>query len=186
MEFTTAKVTVGDSVYIQAGEDDVTPKEYFIKSRTDDNNIVLTAAASTSQEQVTYYTQTGNQTVLAYLYDGEESGLLEMLSLLKLGTAVQAMVGGMTLFMGGVTIGTADVTSVLADHLIGDCKYKWFELHGTLTDKNFVVTVTTGIILGADTTLSTLDFDDDAEKVLLEWRAYEWKNIAFDGVTEGA
>lgn len=167
-----ASSVAGDSVYIYAGEPDVTAAEYIIASVTSDDVVVLTTAAASSDELCSYYTQSGNQTVLAYLFDGEESGLCEWVSIVT-AVATQSMAGGMSLIDGNVTH-AGDATSVLADGLLGDANRKYFEIEGTITTKDYIVTVTSGL-KEAGGALATLVLDADTEYASVIWDGTNWR-----------
>lgn len=105
-------------------------------------------------------------TVLAYLMDGEQSGLQEILTPQD-ATAVQSMVGGVTFLGGGWTM-AADSTATLADGLQNGQK-KGIAGLGTLTTKDWLLTVTSGIQHDGSTALASIAIDAAAEEAVLEW-----------------
>lgn len=165
-----ANVVAGDILYIEGGTGaGVTAGAYTVASVTSDNVIVLASSAGTGQ--VTGYVTSGNPTILAQLLDGEESGLQEVVSP-STGAAVAAAVGGMTYIAAGYTM-AADSTHTLADGTRIGMK-KGFNCLGTLTTKDYIVTVTNGIQKDRATALATLAFDADAEDAILSWHNTEW------------
>jgi hypothetical protein len=124
-------------------------------------------------------------TVLAYLYDGEESGCQEVITPQD-ATAVQSMVGGTSILCGGYTM-AADSTATLADGIkIG--QHKAFAALGTLTTQDWLLTVTSGLQMDA-TALATLEFDAANDFAELVWssagnsNAGVWREVARVGAT---
>ena len=112
----TANVAAGDFVYIYAGEDDntnsVTPGKYTVASVTNDTTIVLaTAASDGATMQCSYYIIRGNPLVMAYLFDGEESGLIQF-PVVTAGAVTTTMTGGTTSWTGNFTL-SSDMTDTL-------------------------------------------------------------------------
>jgi hypothetical protein len=105
-------------------------------------------------------------TVLGYLMNGEESGLQEFLMPLD-AQAVSAMVGGVS-FIGGGTTMAADSTDTLADGTRNGLK-KGFAGLGTLTTKDWIITVTSGIQHDGSTALASVAIDAAAEEAVVEW-----------------
>ena len=103
--------------------------------------------------------------VLAYLFDGEESGLQEVISPQD-ATAVQSMVGGTTFLCGGYTM-AADSTATLADGLRNG-QLKAFCGLGTLTTQDWNLTVTSGVDVDA-TAMANVLFDAAGEFLVCEW-----------------
>jgi hypothetical protein len=124
-------------------------------------------------------------TVLAYLFDGEESGLQEVITPQD-ATAVQSMVGGTTILCGGYTM-AADSTATLADGTrIG--QHKAFAALGALTTQDWLLTVTSGLQMSG-AALATLEFDAANDFAELVWssagnsNAGVWREIARVGPT---
>ena len=105
-------------------------------------------------------------TVLGYLMDGEESGLQETLMPLD-AQAVQSMVGGVSFILGGTTM-AADSTATLADGARNGMK-KAFAGLGTLTTKDWIITVTSGLQHDGSTGLASVAIDAAAEEAVVEW-----------------
>lgn len=85
-------------------------------------------------------------TVLAWLDEGEQSGLIEHVDITA-GGAVTCMVGGTTRF-AAQTVATANATFTLADGTyMGERKA--FLCDGTLTTNDFALTVTTHALIAA-------------------------------------
>jgi len=183
-----ASASAGDKLVILSavqadGDDDGTPGVYTIASVTDDDNAVLSSSASTAATEFMGYVISGNQTALCELLDGEQSGLVEWLSLLD-NDASQSMVAGATHIQGGVTLADGDCTCTVADGTFPG-ETKAFYLHGALTTQDYLVTVTSGIQMDGSTGLSTMEFDGDGDYARLEWFADEWQLIQYGGPTLG-
>jgi len=122
-----------------------------------------------------YVIKNSYPTILAYLMDGPESGLQEVLTPQD-AVAVQSMVGGTSFLCGGYTM-AADSTATLADG-IRNGQLKAFEALGTLTTKDWNLTVDSGIDVDA-TGMAQVLFDAAGEFLVAEW------NGAFGGQTTG-
>jgi hypothetical protein len=144
-----------------AGAAGATVGRYTISSVTDTGNAVLTTSASSAASEFMGYVISGNPTAFAYLHDGVETGGIEWIECLD-NAASQSMVGGMTHIAGGVTLGTGDCTSTLADGTYIGQK-KGFLLAGALTTQDYLLTVTTS------PDVATLEFDADNDEALFEW-----------------
>lgn len=126
-------------------------------------------------------------TCLGYLMNGEESGLQEILTPQD-AVAVQSMVGGVTLLCGGYTM-AADSTATLADGLRNGQK-KGFAGLGTLTTKNWIITVTSGLQHDGSTGLASVSLNAAAEEAVVEWHgnfgtntAGVWQLLSYVGAT---
>jgi len=104
--------------------------------------------------------------ILAYLEDGQESGLLEIVTPQD-AVAVQSMIGGVTLACGGYTM-AADSTAVLADGLV-EGQLKGFGGLGTLTTKGYKVTFTSGVQEDHSTAIATCLVDAALETIVVQW-----------------
>lgn len=125
----------------------------------------ITVVGDTGDCDLTLVVKKKNALVMAYLFDGEESGLIEYLTPQD-GVAVQSMVGGVSMICGGYTM-AADSTATLADGTRENLMKGIFGL-GTLTTKDWIITVTSG--MKADmTALASLAFDAAAEVAVLKW-----------------
>lgn len=192
--FVTGAVAAGDLVYIVGGEKQaavvaaIVPGVYTVASVTSATVLVLTSAANdaTAATVCNYYVISADAppTALAYLFDGEESGLQEWLSPIDGGTPA-AMVGGVTNIPGGMTY-SADSTDVLADPTyMGE--RKGFIGWGTITTKGYKNSPTSALVLAGT---SMTSFLIDAANECIHFVGARggttgiWKNVASDGVTE--
>lgn len=178
-----ANAAVGDKVVILAGVIDttsltkVTAGVYTILTKTSDDAVVLSSSAGATDSDIACYVVRGYPTVLAYLFDGEESGMTEWITVYSDGsgtTAVASMVLGKTFIFGGVTLGTGDAIDTLADGTL-DGQKKAFHLKAALTSNDYVVTVTTGEQLDGATDLGSMEFDGADDRSTLEWASGHWK-----------
>lgn len=126
----------------------------------------FTVTGDTSDCDLTITVTKKNLLRLAYLEDGQESGLLEILSPQD-AVAVQSMVGGVTLLCGGYTMAAAS-TAVLADGLV-EGQLKGFVGLGTLGTSDYTVTVTSGLQEDHSTALADCDFDAADEILIVQW-----------------
>lgn len=178
--FQTDGVAAGDIAHITGGTGGVvTAGEYLIDSVDSETQITLAAAASSGAANCNFWIEQVNSPnlVLARLIDGAESGLVEEISPVT-AAATASMVGGKTFIAGGYTI-AGNSTFVLADAVIEGLKKAWNVL-GTLGTSDYVVTVTSGLLM-TGAALSTLSFDAAAEGAMLEWYEQEWRNITLHG-----
>lgn len=190
-----ANAIAGDYVYVIGGATTatmatrVTVGRYTIASVTDDDNAVMTTAITTVDSEIACYVVRGNPTCLAYLYDGDESGLTEWVTPYTDGsgtTPITTMVSGYTFLYGGSTLGTGNAIDTLADGLfIG--MTKGYRLMGALATSDVAITVTTGKTYdpaGADFSnalgaLGTLTFDTADEYWVGEWDGVAWCTKSF-------
>ena len=180
-----ANALVGDYVYVLSAstKDDSdptgTPGKYTIVTRTSDDAVVLDGSVGASCTVVAVVVRK-NPTVMAWLCDGEESGLTEWITP-KTGAAVQSMVGGTT-FLGSKNTMAADSTATLANGTrIGERKL--FTCYGAYTTKDWLLTVTAGVQCDGATALKSLAFDAAAETALLEWTGGQWTLVSYKGAT---
>jgi len=190
----SSDMAVGDTVVFLAGEDDGTGVwsfgKYAIGSITNATTIVLSTSAlstlTTGSLTCSFYIYTGNPRCLAYLQDGEESGLVTWLSPLNTGTGgadLTFMAGGFHRINGGVTIGSDDCEGDLADGTFYGEKIG-FVLMGDLATKDFVVDLATnGLQNDGSTALAEVNaIDDVTDAVIMEWQG-QWRTI---GLMTGA
>jgi len=181
--------TVGDTVVFLAGEDDGTgvfvPGKYSIASITNGTTIVLSATAlstlSTGAITCSYYVYTGNPKALAYLMEGEESGLVEWICPRNTGTTgVTHMVGGFTYINGGVTVGSADDDVTFADGTIYGEK-KAFVCMGTLTTQAVCIDLATnGITLAGGALAEINSIAAAGDVAILQWNGL-WRTVMVQG-----
>ncbi len=183
----TSDLSVGDWLFVLAGEDDntnaITPTAgpLIITALSSTTITIGTSQSDGGTMEPTYYAQrAGGVTCLAYLETGQESGLNEYLT--PANGAVTAMVGGTTWLHGGFTP-SADSTFTLAD-AVRDGMRKVFRLNGTLGSNDFLVTVTTGTKLDGSTTLANFEMDAANDSIVLDWGVDAWRSMLNSGVTE--
>ena len=181
----TANVKAGDLVYIYAGEDDntnaVTPGKYVVASVTNDTTIVLTSSASDGATmQISYYIIRGNPLVMAYLFDGEESGLIQF-PVVTAGAVTTVMTGGTTSFTGNFTL-SSDMTDTLDTAKAYPGMKKRMRLDGALTSNQVLISAA-GFRIDGSTSLSTIELDADDDEVMLHWNGTNWILDESVGVT---
>jgi len=183
----TAKST---KVLMLAGENDGTgvfvPGLYGISSITNGTTIVLDSTVlstlSTGSISCSFVIiDAANDRCLAYLEDGEESGLTQWITPPNTGAAgLSYMAGGITYINGGVTVGTADSDVTFADGTLYGEK-KGFICKGALTTNNVCIDLATnGITLagGALAEINAIDTANDA--AFLQWTGL-WRTIMVIG-----
>jgi len=189
-----ADTVAGDKVFIIGGEDEdgslyVVPGEYEVASVTSTTVIVLTesAVSATTGAAVTcsYYTMNGNQTCLAKLLDGEESGLVETVTPPNTGGAavMSYMVGGVTYINGSITIATADANGALADGDQFGLKKGFYCLGAMTTNAVKVTPATAGLQMDKATAFASCTFDAADEVLILRWDGI-WVVTGIVGATQ--
>ncbi len=189
----SSDMSIGDTVVFLGSEDEGASKtivagKYTIASITDSTTIVLsaTAVSATPAAALTcsFYIYTGNPTCLARLLDGEESGLVEMVSPPNAGVVGLAyMAGGVSYINGGVTL-AADADVTLADGVnLGD--KKGFVCMGTMTTSDVTVDLATAGVGLVGTTLAEVNaIDAAADAAYFEWTGL-WRTVmVVGGATE--
>jgi hypothetical protein len=98
------------------------------------------------------------------------------------------MIGGTTILCGGYTM-AADSTSTLADGIIEGQKKAIAGL-GTLTTKDWVLTVTSGLQKDGSTALASFAIDAAEEEAVLQWHGNvgdspdgQWTELQSAGAT---
>lgn len=167
--FSTGGVVAGDKVVIYGSENDGTNAgtdgTYTVASVTNNTTLVLTEAASDGGTmQCSYYIYSGNPQVLAHLYDGEESGLVEFRQITS--GADTPMVGGVTYYRG---YGNPDADTTVA---LANGKYlglkKAFILTNAMIANDIVVTpATAGMQADGATALAAAEFDGALDALYL-------------------
>jgi len=166
----------------------VTAGEYAVLTApTADSITIATNIATAASIIVGYVIKNSYPTILAYLMEGEESGLQEVLSM-DSAADVPAMTGGTTFIAGGITL-AVDATHTLDDDTTEGLK-KAFACLGALTTGDYLVTVTSGV--EADmTALASLEFDAAGDFATLEWRGSygggstgHWREFSSAGVAK--
>ena len=156
----------------------VTVGEYAVLTAPTADTITIATNISTASDASAiagYVIKNSYPTILAYLQDGEESGLQQVITPDN-DTAVEMMVGGTTFIAGGITI-AADSTDVLDDYTSEGLKKAIAGL-GTLGTSDFVITVTSGVV-AANTALASITINAAGEFVTTEWRG------GYGGATTG-
>jgi len=144
----------------------VTVGEYAVLTAPTSSTITIATNIGTAASIAGYVIKNSYPTVLAYLMDGEESGLQQVITPDN-NTAVEMMVGGTTFIAGGMTLANAS-TDTLDDYVTEGLKKAMVGL-GTLTTTEFVITVTSGV--EADNTgLASISINAAAEFITTEWR----------------
>lgn len=120
--------------------------------------------------------------VHAKLIDGEDRGLLQMLTPVLAGAAIVPTAEGVTLINGG-TVDTANITATLANGtVIG--QRKTVKITTTVgNSKNFVYTCTTAVQMDGSTALATVTMNTAAEIFTVEWMGTQWQLISYKGAT---
>lgn len=179
-------------VLILAGENDGTGKAvpglYDIDSITSAVAIVLADAAVDTTAAGTiscsYVVIDGaNKTGLAYLLDGDESGLSDWITPPNAGGDNLAyMVGGFTRVNGGVTV-AADSEVELAEETVYGMK-KGFLCMGTLGTSDFVIDlVSAGYTMTGGALNEVNGIDAATEGAILEWNG-KWRCVSLLGGAE--
>jgi len=111
---------------------------------------------------------------LAYLCDGEESGLVDYFLPETAATTEPILAEGMSIVLGGLTM-AADCDPTIPDSTIDGAK-KGFYMLGTLATKEMLIDITSGYTLSgsgiAGGTLSTVEFDTPGEWCVMRWRQF--------------
>lgn len=188
----TANLTGEEYVHIVAGAQDnvgsgasiaPTAGRYKITAKTSDDAVVIESDAASASCDIAFYAVRGSPTVLALLEDGEQSGMVEWLSLITDGsgtTANAAMVSGFTNIFGGFDLDVGDAVDTLANGtFIGQTK--GYELMGAITTNDYLVTVTAGEQLDGTTDLATMEFDGANDYSVLQWYGKHWKLMSNSG-----
>jgi hypothetical protein len=149
----------------------------------------ITIATDIGDVDLTFYViKNTYPCILAYLMEGEESGLQEVLSPQDAVTTIHPMIGGTSIICGGYTM-LADSGGTLADGLIEGQKKAVVGL-GTLTTKDYVLTVTSGMQKDGATTLASFAIDAAGEEAVMQWHGNvgdsttgEWFSLQDAGIT---
>jgi hypothetical protein len=120
--------------------------------------------------------------VFCELMDGEESGLIQNVTLGVDGGAITAFAKGTNAVVAGAAVNTDHASFTLADGTFIGQRTSIIISTTVGNSKNLVVTVTNGLKID-DTSLSTLTFNTAAESALLEWTGSKWKVISTLGTT---
>jgi len=159
---------------------------YYIKTRTDANNAIvaltpggdafLTLAANGAKLCITVIPAAAPLT-LAYLCDGEESGLQEF-DVPVSAAVTNPMVAGTTNLLGNVTLATAH-TPPIADGLFPGM-LKMVRLGGALTTGYYIITPAS-LGLAPDGTIAvTVTLAATLGMTLLRWTGQRWDIVSVD------
>lgn len=156
-------------VVLGGGDDDevVTPKVVNVLTAPTADTITVSAASGVTPF-ISLYVYKGNPMILAYLYDGEESGLVEFVSPADHAATQHALISGVTFVCGGYTMTTDDADSTLADG-IRDGQRKGFQGLGTLTTHAYLVAVTSGLKSVGGGALANITVAAAKEHTTLVW-----------------
>ena len=165
--------SVGDRLVVYGGATTAgaaagTAGVYPILTITDANNVTIGTDLGAARIACKVLDD-ADHVVLAYIFDGPESGLTDWTSPRNdAASSPVPMVGGVTFVIGGVTLGTGVSTFTLADGTVNGLR-KAFVGMGTLTTNGFVVTVTSGEQKDGASALDTATIDAANEFIALEW-----------------
>lgn len=180
-----ASTTAGDLVYLLGGAvaatGDAGPVAgiYKVSSVTSDNAVVLDSAPGDGV--VSYYILQGNPRCLAYLLDGQESGLQEWINPID-NVAVECSRFGVShIGGGGITMGADSTSTAITPAYPGILK--GFHAHGAITTSEYKVPVV-GIQSDGSSSLATLEFDAADESALLMGMVQDWLCLRAKGATE--
>ena len=111
---------------------------------------------------------------LAYLCDGDESGLVDYLLPESAAVTEPILAEGMSIVLGGLTM-DADFEPVIPDSTIDGAR-KGFSMLGTLTTSQLKINITSGYTLSgtaiAGGTLSDVEFETAGEWVTFKWHQF--------------
>jgi len=164
-------LTLGDKTFICAAID-ATYNGYFYS----------TGASKGKGNARVLQTITAAGLVMCELMDGEESGLIQRVTLALAGGAITAFAPGANVVVAGAAVSTDHATCTLADGTFIGQRTSIVISTTVGNSKSLVVTVTNGLKID-DTSLSTLTFNTAAEAALLEWTGSKWKVISTLGTS---
>lgn len=134
----------------------------------------FTVTGDTGDGALTGTLRRKNLLKMAYLLDGDESGLVDYY-VPETGAATEAILTeGMSIVLGGLAI-ASDCDAVVADSNIDGAK-KGFSMLGTVTSSTLKLDITSGWTLSgtaiAGTALTTIAFDGAGEWCVLSWHQF--------------
>jgi hypothetical protein len=185
-----ANAQVGDKIILLGGSltsdgsTQVTPGVYTIESvSSNDAAVVTSSAAAATAHSCCFYVVRGNPTCLVYLEDGEDSGLVQVVSPKSGVEVIPALaVGGATLIVGRTTLAAA-CTATLPAASKG-CRRRSFALLGTLTTSGCEITATIGLSTSAKNWTAVAKFTILAtgNRAELSWDGTGWNLVSGIGV----
>lgn len=189
--FTNA--VAGDKVIVLAGgvANAATKGVYYIKTRTDADNAIVSATlggaacgtdlAANAAKLAIYVVPALPKFILAYLYDGEESGLQEF-DIPVSAAVTNPMVGGKTNLMGNVTIANSHVPPLADGMYVG--QMKMVQLNGALTTGSYVITPAS-LGLAPDGTIAvTAALQASLGQAILRWTGQKWDIVSVNTAAE--
>lgn len=167
---TATSVTVGDYLTCDCGDDVGDFKDVGFVGRGSVRILQTLAAAGTAQ---------------GYLMTGEESGLVQRIApATGAEGAVVLSPTGITIF-DGTNLTGADSTFTLADGNAGGLRKGFvYEVAVTGAGSDLVITVTSGLQLGATTALATLTFATAAQEASATWHVNNWQLVHNSGAAQ--
>lgn len=168
----------------------VTVGEYPVLTAPTADTITIATNISTASDAsaiTAYVIKNSYPTIRAYLFDGEESGLQQVVTPDN-NTAVASMIGGTSFIAGGLTIAN-NSTFTLVDETTEGLK-KVFAGLGTLTTALYQITVNSGVEAD-NTALTGIGINAAGEHITLEWRGSygggstgHWRELSSAGATK--
>lgn len=185
-----ANAQVGDKIHVlggsltASGATQVTPGVYTIASVTSANIAVVTGAvAAATDHSVLFYVVRGNPTCLAKLETGEESGLVQVVTVKSAVEVIPALaVGGTTLIAGRATLAAACTATVPA--ATKGVRRKALVVLGTLVTSGVEVTAAIGLTTSAKNWTNVAKFTILAtgNRAELSWGAGAWNLVGGIGI----
>ncbi len=182
-----ANAVTGDKIVVVGGQNAETG-DYTIVSRTDNTAVVDRQISATNGAIIAIYVISGNPTVLAYLYDGKESGLVDFVMPVS-GAAVTPapQTGGVTRIIGTVSLAAAS-TIALAGGAFQGMEKEFRLTAGTANAGTAGLAITIaggGLGFAAGTNINTLSVAKNiAGHSRLEWNGVKWQCRGLGGFTE--
>lgn len=147
----------------------LTPGVYPVTAAPSANTITVTGDTGDTTGGMTCVVRKKEATVLAYLMDGEESGLAEFLTGKDNITTYHPMIGGVSFICGGYTTANGTGGTLAGGEPSHEGIRKALACLGTLTTGDFVAKITSGLQNDGATDLATLSFDAANEMSVLQW-----------------
>lgn len=180
-----ANAQIGDKIHVLGGSltsdgsTQVTPGVYTISEVTSDNVAVVSAdVAAAAAHSVLFYVVRGNPTVLAKLEDGEESGMVQVVTVKASTEVLPALaVGGTTYIAGRATLAGACTATVPAP--TKGCRRRVFHVLGTLVTNGVEVTATIGATTSAKnwTAVAKATILATGNRCELSWSGAGWNLV---------
>jgi hypothetical protein len=189
-KFTNA--AVGDIVWVLSGGVANAAKagKYYIKTVTSVNAVIIASTpggdavldVTTNGGILAIATQPADEPLtLAYLYDGEESGLVEW-DVPVSAAVTNPMVGGTTHLLGGVTLAAAHVPPLADATRIGMKKKVW--LGGAITTGSYAITPVSKGLAPDGTIVVTATLQASLGMATLQWTGQKWDILSVNTAAE--